>query len=177
MPRYRRPTAGALARVSEATFESGDGVWFPAVGGFVSFVSTAVALPTTLMASPWCAVIAAPVAYYATTLISYFKNTKEIRNGVASFYKEAEYHYLPRITGKIERPMAIKLVQSIWDHTVDEHPGSNSYGSCKVCDERLGLLKKLAPNQLTDKSDIEQVKMYLEAKREIEAGPRRLELN
>lgn len=168
--RFRKPQAKGFTSFSQKVVDSGDGVWYPFVGGFVTVVDLFVAVPTSVIAGPVWSVLFSVPAFYFSTIIGYLRGTQAIEISNAKQYKEALNKVFPKITGPIELPMAQSLMENIFTHTVDGHPGGNltwPESKCKICAERLQLLKELAPNQITNQDDIERVKMYLEAKEDI----------
>jgi hypothetical protein len=165
--RVLKPNAGKWGRLSSKFVTSGDGVWYSFVGTFVSVCTLPSAIiPTVLAGQPAFMLIAAPAVWFASTIGGYFADTKEFPKYKVEQYIEAR-KVLEKITGELERPVAEDLVDSVWEHTLDEHRGAKSFNECHICGERVKLLRELAPSQIRNRDDIEQAKLMLETRKEV----------
>lgn len=88
-----------------------------------------------------------------------------------TLYTDAHRHY-QKISDPESRSMAKSLLENVWIHeNAVDGSHSDSY-HCSNCAERIELIKTIKINQPkagNDRADIEEVKMILDIRRELEA--------
>lgn len=169
--RIVKPSRGGWTRFSKSAIESGDGVWYSFMGTIATAGSIPGAiLPSIVTGNPGFMLIAVPAALFLSTVFGYVSGTEKVDGGRAKLYVEAN-RLLPKITGVLERPIAERLVENIWLHTLDNH-----YSNCETCTERVTMLKELAPNQIKNREDIEEAKLMLETRREVASWSERKQI-
>lgn len=165
--RVIKPEAGKIARASETIVESGDGVWYYVVGGIGSMASLVGTILATINGGVEFLALVLPALFYFMSLVAYKSGTLEIPNKDAEIYIRAVYHHMPRLVNTPVGSFAKPLIESIYQHTADGHPGNNGYGqNCKLCLEREETLKELIPQKALNRTDIDSAKRYLEMKKE-----------
>lgn len=170
MSRQPKISKVALARRTDKVLQVGNGglVGIPTLASVV--LGTIFGIPMAITHSVLFLLAYTPALIGLGIIGAYYYATVEMK-GYTGEWIEVIYKILPKL-GKMERDIAAPLIEKVYQHTIDRHPGggqSYSYSTCKVCIKRVKVLRELIPNKATDESDMEFARLFIEERKKFSA--------